>query len=127
MAYIYYNPNPSKKLVGDCVIRAISKVTGLKWEQVHFDLCLESFQMDDMPSSNAVWGAYLYKMDFRKYVIPDTCPNCYSVKRFCQDHPRGTYLIATGTHVIAVKNGNYYDTWDSGDEVPIYYFRKEFK
>lgn len=127
MAFVFYNPNPTKKLVGDCVIRAISKVTGQKWEQVHFDLCVESFEMDDMPSSNAVWGAYLYKMGFRKYVIPDTCPDCYSVKRFCQDHPRGTYLIATGTHVIAVKNGNYYDTWDSGDEVPIYYFRKEYR
>ena len=127
MAYIYYNPNPSKKLVGDCVIRAISKVTKQKWEQVHFDLCIESLMMDDMPSSNAVWGEYLYKLGFRKYVIPDTCPNCYSVKRFCQDHPKGTYLVATGTHVIAIKNGNYYDTWDSGDEMPIYYFRKEFK
>lgn len=127
MAFIYYNPNPSKKLVGDCVIRAISKVTGQKWEQVHFDLCVESLMMDDMPSSNAVWGAYLYKLGFRQYVIPDTCPNCYSVKRFCQDHPKGTYLVATGTHVIAIKNGDYYDTWDSGDEVPIYYFRKEFR
>lgn len=27
MSFIYYNPNPERKLVGDCVIRAISKVT----------------------------------------------------------------------------------------------------
>lgn len=126
MAYIYFNPNPSKKLVGDCVIRAIAKLTNQEWKDVHVELCLESFEMDDMPSSNAVWGAYLYKKGYRQYVIPDTCPNCYSVKQFCLDHPRGSYLLATGTHVIAVKNGNYYDSWDSGDEVPIYFWRKEF-
>ena len=27
MSFIYYNPNPERKLVGDCVIRAISKAT----------------------------------------------------------------------------------------------------
>ena len=127
MAFVYFNPNPTKKLVGDCVIRAISKLKNQNSKDVHIQLCLESFEMDDMPSSNAVWGAYLIKRGYHKYFIPDTCPDCYSVKRFCQDHPRGTYLVATGTHVIAIKNGNYYDTWDSGDEVPIYFFRKEFK
>lgn len=127
MAFNYFNPNPSKKLVGDCVIRAISKLTGQDWRDVHTDLCIESFDMADMPSSNAVWGSYLFKRGYRQYVIPDTCPNCYSVRRFCQEHLRGSYLLATGTHVIAVKNGNYFDTWDSGDETVIYYWRKEFK
>lgn len=27
MSFIYYNSNPERKLVGDCVIRAISKAT----------------------------------------------------------------------------------------------------
>ena len=81
--------------------------------------------MDDIPSSNAVWGSLLYKKGFRQHVIPDTCPNCYSVKQFCSDYPYGKYLLATGTHVIAVEDGDYYDSWDSGDEVPIYYWRKE--
>ena len=81
--------------------------------------------MYDMPSSNEVWGAYLKKIGYIRELIPNTCPDCYTVKEFCLDHPRGKYLLATGSHVIAVINGNYYDTWDSGDEIPIYYFTKE--
>ncbi len=53
--YVFYNPNPSKKLVGDCVIRGISKLTNQDWKDVHLELCLQSYAMDDIPSSNAVW------------------------------------------------------------------------
>ena len=124
MAYVYYNPNPSKKLVGDCVIRGIAKLTNQDWKDVHVELCLQSYTMNDIPSSNAVWGAFLYERGYRQYVIPDTCPNCMTVKRFCEERPFGKYLLATGTHVVCVDNGDYYDAWDSGDETPIYYWRK---
>ena len=40
-------------------------------------------------------------------------------------YPHGTYVLATNNHVVAVVDGNYYDTWDSGDETPIYVWRKE--
>lgn len=83
--------------------------------------------MYDMPSSNAVWSAYLKSGGYTKNIIPSTCPDCYTVKQFCEDNPRGDFLLATGTHVVAVKDGNYYDTWDSGDEVPAFYFSKEAK
>ena len=125
MAYIHYNPNPSKNTVGDCVIRGIVKILGSDWTSVYWGLALQGSVLHDMPSSNRTWGTYLHNNGFNRYVIPNTCPDCYSVEDFCRDHPRGTYLLATGTHVIAVKNGNYFDTWDSGGEVPIYYWRKE--
>lgn len=38
MGYINYNPNPARKLVGDCVIRAISKVTEQSWEDTYLGL-----------------------------------------------------------------------------------------
>ena len=123
--YVFYNPNPSKKLVGDCVIRGISKLTNQDWKDVHLELCLQSYAMDDIPSSNAVWGAFLYQRGYRQHVIPDTCPNCMTVKRFCAEHPKGKYLLATGTHVICVEDARYFDTWDSGDETPIYFWQKE--
>jgi hypothetical protein len=56
--------------------------------------------------------------------IPSECPDCYSVSQFCDDHPVGKFIVALNGHVLAVEDGNYYDTWDSGDETPIYFWRK---
>lgn len=124
MAYVFYNPNPKKKLVGDCVIRGISKLTDQSWNETYVDLCLQGYMMNDMPSSNAVWGTYLYENGYRQHVISDTCPNCYTVKRFCAEHPTGKYLLATGTHTICVDSGKYWDSWDSGDETVSSYWTK---
>ena len=125
MSYIFYNPNPSNKRVGDCVIRAISKLTGNDWETTYLNITIQGYAMNDMPSANNVWGEYLYQNGYRRHVIPNTCPECYTVSEFCDEHRNGKYLLATGNHVVAVINGNYYDSWDSGDEVPIYYWKKE--
>lgn len=123
--YVEYNANPKNHRVGDCVIRAISKVRELSWEDTYTEIAVKGFEMHDMPSSNAVWGTYLTEQGFNCIQLPYLCPNCYSIKQFCNDYPKGRFVVGTGTHVVAVIDGDYYDTWDSGDEVPIYYFRKE--
>lgn len=125
MAFVYRNPNPMKNLVGDCVIRGISILTNKPWEYVYIEIVTQGYNMYDMPSSNEVWGEYLKSQGFKRNIISNTCPECYSIRQFCKDHPYGKYLLATGTHVVAVIDGDYYDTWNSGDEVPIYYFSKE--
>lgn len=122
--FIYFNANPVLNIVEDCVVRAISVLTNRPWEVVHDDICYKSGLMYDMPESNAVWGAYLKDLGYVRGELPDTCPICYTVLEFCKDHPKGKYLVATGSHVVAVVNGDYYDTWDSGDEVLVYYWRK---
>lgn len=122
--YIRYNSNPINNRVGDCVVRAISKVMDKSWDDTYIAICVQGFTMYDMPDSNAVWGAYLLENGFSRYVIPNTCPNCYTVKDFCRDYPKGKYLLATGTHLIASISGNYYDTWDSGDEPIIFYWKE---
>ena len=122
--HIYYNPNPDGKTVGDCVIRGISGITGTDWEDTYLGVAMTGLRMHDMPQSNAVWGSYLRNLGFRRYVLPNSCPDCYTVKNFCYDHPNGVYLLATGEHVVAVKNGDYYDSWDSGSEIPVYYWQK---
>ena len=124
MSWIPYNVNPAGRNVGDCTVRAISKATKQEWEDTYSGIAVQGLMMYDMPSANSVWSAYLKSKGFERYMIPNTCPDCYTVKDFCQDHPKGTYVVALGTHVVAVEDGNYYDTWDSGEEIPIYYFEK---
>lgn len=125
MSYKFYNTNPHNKLVGDCVIRAISFLLNKSWDEAFIGVCAKAFEMKDMPSSNAVWNAYLLDNGFSKNLLPDTCPYCYTVKDFCRDYSRGDYILSLNGHVVAVSHGDYYDTWDSGDEVPLFYWRKE--
>lgn len=36
----------------------------------------------------------------------------------------GIYVLALQGHVVCVIDGVYYDSWDSGREVPLYYWQK---
>lgn len=124
MSFIETNNNPLKRTVGDCVVRAISLATGKDWDTTYIGVITQGFALKDMPSSNNVWGWYLFKNGFDRFTIPNTCPECYTVKDFCEDHPKGIFVLATGSHVVPVIDGNYYDTWDSGDENPVYYWER---
>ena len=119
-----FNENPDGKNVGDCTVRAISTVLDQSWEETYTELCMQGFLMRDMPSSNAVWGAYLRSKSFKRCIIPEADTEGYTVADFCRDYPTGTYLLALSGHVVAVKNGEYFDTFDSGGETPLYSWEK---
>lgn len=125
MSYIHSNPNPTNKQCGDCVVRAFAIATDSDWDTAYLKLVLRGYVMRDMPSSNSVWDAQLLNEGFVREIIPNTCPYCYTIKDFCKDHPYGTYVLGTGSHAVAIIDGDYYDAWDSGDEIPTYFYRKE--
>lgn len=122
--WVKYNPSPVGAKVGDCSVRAITAALGVDWESAYVLLCNAGFQMADMPSSNAVISAVLRKHGFYRKAIPDTCPNCYTVRDFCREYSKGVYVLGTGSHVVTVIDGDYYDSWDSGDEIPQYYWEE---
>ena len=122
--YKYYNPNPGGKIAGDCVIRAISAVLGESWQAVYVDLSVQGYMMHDWGNSNGVWGAFLRSHGFERHSLPNTCPDCYTVGDFAEDHRKGRYVLGTGTHAVTVIDGDVYDSFDSSDMIPIFYYER---
>lgn len=123
--FIEYNPNPVSARVGDCTVRALTKALDASWEDAYLLLCAAGFQMGDMPSSDLTWGATLRQHGFKRYMIPNTCPDCYTVRDFCRDHPTGAYVLKSEGHVATVVDGDLYDSWNSEEKIPFYYWTKE--
>lgn len=121
-----FNPNPTGRNVGDCAVRAVSVALGIDWEQAYALITTNGFAMGDMPSSDSVWGAVLRQHGFYRDAIPNTCPDCYTAENFAQDHPNGIFVLGFGGHVATIKDGVLYDSWDSSNEIPqFYWFRKD--
>lgn len=122
--FIEYNPNPVGRNVGDCAVRAVAKALNTDWETAYVKMASNGFSMGDMPSSDSVWGAVLRQNGFKKEIIPNTCPDCYSAKDFAKDNAVGTFVLGFGGHVATVVDGDLYDSWDSSREIPVYVWRK---
>ena len=105
--YVPFNPNPINRKTEDCVVRAIAKVLDIPWEKAYMELSVKGLELCDWGNSNSVWGEFLKDKGFVREIIPDTCPDCYTVE-----------------DSVAVVDGSYFDTWQSGDQVPIYAYRK---
>lgn len=116
--WIFCNPNPCHVLVGDCVIRACSISQDISWKETHERICDLSRQLCNVPTANVVWGTYLENRGnpYREPEYPIT------IRQFCLLHPYGVYTIGTGEHAVTVIDGDWYDIWDSGDELVSYYF-----
>ena len=119
-----FNPNPVSRNVGDCAVRAVSAALGVDWETAFAMIAENAYQMADMPSSNSVWGAVLRRNGFYRTAIPNTCPDCYTLGDFADDHPEGTFVVGTGNHVATVVDGVVYDSWNSLNEIPQYFWYK---
>ena len=119
--YIHYNGNPCGLSIGDCVIRAISIVTGYSRHKVYAGLCLQGFPCTVWGNSNSVWADYLKGLGFKRYTVTGRV----TVAEFSDRHPHGRYIIGTGSHAVAVVDGDIIDSWDSSQEIVQYYFTKE--
>lgn len=120
--WIKYNSNPVGANTEDCAIRAVSVALNVSWDEAFDMIAKMAKNMATTMNANAAWGAVLRQHGFKRAVIPNTCPDCYTVEDFCKEHPEGVYVLGTGTHAIAAIDGNYIDTWRSGNEVPQYYW-----
>lgn len=114
----YYQPNKLdiKDKYGDCVVRALTKVTGKEWLEIFEELLPYARKLQCMPSGKPCYERYLAEHNFVYHGIS----NKKGTKRptvagFAKTHKEGIYFLNVANHCVAVAGGNYYDTWDSGD------------
>lgn len=118
--YAYYQPNDKdvKDKMGDCQIRALSKVLNLTWLET-FDMIIPICR-EAQTSAIFCGGATFAKANMEKLGFKYTgVSNKKGTKRptvrsFAKDHPTGRYVLSVANHVVACVDGKYYDTWDCG-------------
>lgn len=123
--WIEWNPSPTGRKVGDCAVRAVARALGVDWETAFLMLSVAAYGMGDMPSADSVFGAVLRQNGFKKAIIPNECPDCYTAGEFSDDNPVGIFVLGFGGHVATIVDGDLYDTWNSENEIPIYVWYKD--
>lgn len=129
--FVYYQPNELdlKDKYGDCTVRALSKALGVTWAEAFeamIPICRreQTTNIFNVPAKKR--ADLLNELGFTYTGIS----NKRGTKRPCVDsfakaHPKGTYIVTVAHHVVAVVDGKYYDTWDSGDCSLYGYYTKE--
>lgn len=120
--YVYYQPNELDKhdRYGDCTVRALSKAFDCSWKEAYekqIPYCLK-YQVTstfDCPASQA--KIILKDLGFEYHSIKVSKGSKRpTVSSFAREHTTGRYILNVARHVVAVVDGKYYDTWDSGNK-----------
>ena len=123
----YFQPNEKdiKDKTGDCQIRALCKVLGVSWVEA-FDLTipicreLQTYTIFDCDRNKTKEA--MESIGFTYTGISNRNGSKRpTIDEFAKDHPIGSYIAKVANHVVAIVDGNYYDTWDSGYK-PMYGF-----
>ena len=119
--FVYYQPNRKdlKDQYGDCTIRALSKALNVTWLEA-FDLtipiCREAQVTNIFSAPAKIRCPLMEKLGFQYTGISNRRGSKRpTVIEFAKEHPTGTYICNVANHEVAVVDGKYYDTWDSGD------------
>lgn len=119
--WVYYQPNKKdlKDRYGDCTIRALSRAMNCSWLEA-FDLmiplCREAQVSNIFDAPSVVRNPMVESLGFKYAGISNKRGTRRpTVDSFAKDHPTGTFICNVANHEVAVVDGKYYDTWDSGE------------
>jgi len=114
-----YNPNPKGKNIGDCTLRAYCAAFNISWEEA-FDIASkiakENGSLIQYVSDKVLVEHFECIMDdkYNKKVVKPK--DRITVSEFATTHPYGIYILGMRNHLVTLKNGEYWDSWDCGDK-----------
>lgn len=122
--HAYYNPNPKKLLTGDCVIRAYCKAFDTEWENALLASTFFAIKDCQVFNDNKAVQAFLESLGCIRHKVVvkkgSKRPTPDSLAR-SRENKGKTLVCSVAGHIVTVREGKYYDTWDSGSK-GIYWF-----
>lgn len=127
--WMYYQPNSKDKKdeYGDCVIRALTKAFSMEWLEVFDALTPLSRELQVPFNCKPCYEKYITQVKgwvFKSYRVQKGHKRP-TVKEFAKANKEGTYILRLAHHLVTVHNGQYFDTWDSGEHCYYGYWVKE--
>ena len=105
----YYNANPQKLLINDCVLRSISVAEGITWNE-----CQE--KLSYLANKKAM---LLNDVEFVEEYLdnryPRECCSNMTVGEFAKECPKGHYVVTMNGHITAIIDNVIVDTFDCSD------------
>ena len=122
--YYNWNENPLQKKVGDCQIRGVATALNQYWDKTLTDLYNVSLEVKNVPNSDEVLKKYMKDLGYT-YITFKAIKGQkrMNVKRFAEEFQEGRYLLNCACHIVAVVDGYYYDTWNSGEKCVYGYWK----
>lgn len=123
----YYQPNKKdiKDKYGDCVVRALTKALNKTWLEVYDDLIPIARELQCIPNSKTCYEPYLQQQGLTYQGVSNKRGTVRpTVASFARDHKKGTYIARVANHIVAIVDGHYFDTWDSGLKSLYGYWKK---
>jgi len=127
----YFNANPKGRITADCSIRAISKATGLDYNDVVMGLAQVQCETGYEPTTGKGLEIYMDSIGWEKQSQPKkSSGKKYTGEEFCKllnkEKKDSSPIIAHigGNHIVAIvptdmndpqENWKVFDIWDSTD------------
>lgn len=111
--FVYYNHNPDKKKMNDCVTKAISLATGLSYSSIRQKLYHTARLLN---CEKLCVCCYRHLLDDVFKFKREKCDGLF-VREFADIHNKGTYLLRINGHITCLINGKIYDIWNCLNEL----------
>ena len=112
--YKYYNRNPSDVHLKDCVCRAISSATGLKYDAVNNLLKITAAEYECEKLCVCCYHNLL--SDILRYHCKE-CRFQQTVSEIAEAYPQNKLIIRVDKHLTCSIYGTILDIWDCSDEL----------
>lgn len=123
----YFQPNPKdlKDRYGDCAVRALCAIENMDWLSC-YDKMWELSREVYCPFNSKVGFEHIVKSLGYKYtgITNKKDTKRPTVEEFAKEHKTGKYILVVANHYVAVKEGMYWDTWNSGNKSLYGYWEK---